>query len=289
MAFVRQRFWPIGLKSMAKKILNLKRPGRPSLIYSDNGTNFVGAKRNIKELYEAIQSHDIQRGITSYLHDSKIEWSFIPPNAPHFGGLWESAIKSAKFFITRVVGNASLTFEEMHTALCLVEAVLNSRPIAPLSSDPNDLAYLSPGHFLIWSPLNSFPEDDVSDINVNRLSRWQLVEQMRQHFWSRWSNEYIISFLERRKWTQNKGLQLESGQLVLIKQGLPPLQWLTGRVQEVHRGSDGRARSALVKTDQRTYSSRQAVQDEVIVSISLSIFGHQTYDLANCFIFTVPK
>lgn len=147
------------------------------------------------------------------------------------------------------MGNAHLTFEEMQTTLCEVEAILNSRPLTQLSEDPNDFTFLTPGHFLVGTALNSFPCRDIQDINENRLTRWQRVEQMWQHFWQRWSLEYLHSLQERSKWKSSKGLQLEPGRLVLIKQqGLAPLQWSPGRVQEVHFGSDGIARTATVKT-----------------------------------------
>lgn len=142
----------------------------------------------------------------------------------------------------------------MQTVLCEIEAILNSRPLLSLSSDPNDMLYLSPGHFLVGSALNSFPEHDLTDENPNRLLRWQIIQQMRQHFWARWSSEYLNSLQERNKWKRNKGQQLESGQLVLIKQpGLPPLQWLTGRIETVQMGTDGVARSASVKTTKGSY------------------------------------
>ncbi|XP_018404138.1 PREDICTED: uncharacterized protein LOC108780819 [Cyphomyrmex costatus] len=202
----------------------ISRRGKPSKMYSDNGTSFVGARNQIKEF-------------------------FIPRNAPHVSGLWEAAVKSAKHHLTRIAGQAHLTFEKLQTALCEIEAVLNSRPITPLSTDPNDLEYLTPGHFLIGEPLNSFPCRDVSDVNENRLIRWHRVEQIRQHFWRRWSTEYLHSLQERTKWRANKGLQLQPNQLVLIKQqNLAPLQWMLGRIQQIHPGADNVARTATVKT-----------------------------------------
>lgn len=109
--------------------------------------------------------------------------------------------------------------------------------------------YLTPGHFLVGTPLNDFPSSDLCDINENRLVRWQRVEQLRQHFWRRWSTEYIHSLQERHKWKINKGQQLRVGQLVLLKQqGLAPLHWLIGRIEQVHADSDGNARSATIKT-----------------------------------------
>ena len=133
----------------------------------------------------------------------------------------------------RIVGKAHLTFEEMQTTLCEIETILNSRPLLSLSADPNDLAYLSPGYFLVGMTLNGLPCVDLSDVNENRLLRWQRVEQIRQHFWRRWSNEYLHSLQARTKWMASKGTQLSTNQFVLIRQpNLIPLQWAMGRVLE---------------------------------------------------------
>ena len=113
----------------------------------------------------------------------------------------------------------------MQTTFCEIEAILHSCPLLSLSADPNDLAYLNPEHFLVGTSLNSLPCVDLSDINKNRLLRWQRVEQIRQHFWRRCSNEYLHSLQARTKWMVNKGTQLSTNQFVLIKQ--PKLQWAT--------------------------------------------------------------
>lgn len=88
---------------------------------------------------------------------------------PRIGGLWEAAVKFAKFYLAYIVGSAHLTFEKMQTIFCEIEAILNSRSLVPLSSDANDLIYLSPGHFLVGSPLNSFPGRNLSDVNTAHI------------------------------------------------------------------------------------------------------------------------
>ncbi|XP_029055179.2 uncharacterized protein LOC114882455 [Osmia bicornis bicornis] len=227
----------------------IARRGKVVTIHSDNGTTFVGANRLLNELYEFYNSEPLRAKLRDFFRDSNVEWGFIPPNAPHFGGLWESAVKSAKHHMYRVIGNAHLTFEEMQTLLCEIEAILNSRPLTPLSEDPNDFSYLTPGHFLVGEALNSFPQPDLGDVQENRLSRWQRIEQLRQHFWQRWTRKYLTNLQERHKWKIPKGDQLKTGQLVLIKQpGLAPLQWLMGRVQQIHPRADGIARTATVRT-----------------------------------------
>lgn len=123
--------------------------------------------------------------IEKFLADQAIQWTFIPPYSPHMGGLWEAAVKAAKTHLTKIANNRSLTFEELCTIFAQIEAILNSRPLYPISDNPQDCEALTPGHFIIGELLNSFPEPDLSEVPTNRLTRFQLLSQMRQHFWKR--------------------------------------------------------------------------------------------------------
>lgn len=138
----------------------------------------------------------VQRCVT----EVGINWKFIPVYSPHFGGLWESAVKSIKHHLVRQIGSIALTFEELYTVLNRIEACLNSRPLFPLSSDPSDLNVLTPGHFLVGGSLTCLPDKDVANVPTNRLRRWQLVTQLTQQIWQRWSREYLSQLQGRTKW-----------------------------------------------------------------------------------------
>jgi hypothetical protein len=133
--------------------------------------------------------------------------------------------------------------------LTSVEACLNSRPLTPLSSSPQDLFALTPGHFLIGDSLTTPVEVDLSQIPINRLSRWQHVQLVQQRFWRRWSKEHLAQLQERLKWRTKSGQQLTIGTLVMIHDDNdPPLRWTLGRVVQVHPGKDDIVRVASVKT-----------------------------------------
>ncbi|XP_070524007.1 uncharacterized protein [Cardiocondyla obscurior] len=227
------------------------RRGLCAHLYSDRGTNFIGADAQLRNFIKQI-THDSL--IKNNLTNKGVLWHFNPPSAPHFGGLWEAAVKSAKFHIHRVIGKATLTYEELATFLTQVEACLNSRPLLPISDDPEDFEALTPGHFLIGQPLNALPEPSLQEISENRLKRWQLIQKMRDHFWQRWSNEYIPTLNVRNKWSvAMKNLKINT--LCLIRgEGTAPAKWPLGRIIAIHPGADGQVRVVTVKTATTTFT-----------------------------------
>ena len=136
--------------------------------------------------------------------------------------------------LIRTVGDTLLTFEHLNTYVIEIEGLLNSRPLTPLSSDPNDFQALTPAHFLIGESLTALPERDFMDVPANRLSVWQHIQKIKQHFWSRWHKEYINELNMRSKWKQDAASNLRINDLVLLQaETLPPLHWALGRIMEV--------------------------------------------------------
>nr|XP_018908471.1 PREDICTED: uncharacterized protein LOC109038016 [Bemisia tabaci] len=229
------------------------RRGMCTEIYSDNGSNFKGTNNYLDELYEFLREDKSNEMVTKHLTLKNIKWHFSPPTGSHFGGIWEAGIKSVKFHLKRILGDQKLTFEEFTTLLTRIEAILNSRPLCPISSDVEDLNVLTPAHFLIGGPLLSLPEYDSSSTPSNRLSRWQLLQRISQQYWKQWSLEYLNTLQQRAKWRTQAAETLAVGDLVLIKdENAPSLQWQMGRVIELHPGKDGIVRVASVKTTANT-------------------------------------
>lgn len=226
------------------------RRGHCAHLYSDCGTNFVGANRRLSELQDFLTQSATSQTISDQLAVHNVSWHFNPPSAPHFGGLWEAGIKSTKSLLIRTIGSQLLTYEELYTVLTQIEVTLNSRPLCALSSDPNDLAALTPSHFLTLGPPQIIADEDVSQCDTNRLTRWALLQQIHQSFWKRWHLDYLHHLQPKEKWTQ-QGDSLEEGGLVLIKDpNLPPLRWRLGRVIQTYPGADGVVRVVKVRTQQ---------------------------------------
>ncbi|XP_043506296.1 uncharacterized protein LOC122526811 [Frieseomelitta varia] len=188
------------------------RRGKARYLFSDNAKTFVGANRELREVRSQLASNT-SPVIHDYLTREQVTWHFIPPRAPNFGGIWEAAVKYMKSHLIKIIGNQLLTFETMNTYLIEIEAILNFRPITPISSDPNDLTALTPSHFLIGDVLTSTAEKDVTDVPTNSLRAFVIVKE----------------------------------------DNLPVFCWPLGRITTLHPGDDQVVRVATVKTSSSEY------------------------------------
>ncbi|XP_034947880.1 uncharacterized protein [Chelonus insularis] len=189
------------------------RRGLCQTIYSHCGRNFIGTDIELKKLFtQFTREHEV---ISRFIITNGTQWSFNPPAAPHMGGKWESVVKSLKFHLTRTVKESLFTFEEITTLLTQIEAILNSRPLEPISDDPEDIQALTPGHFLIGSALNTVPEPSTSEPAHSIQNRWRMIQRQSQQFWYRWSQSYLQKLQAISKWFfRNRTIQV--GALALL-------------------------------------------------------------------------
>ena len=224
------------------------RRSRPREMWGDNGTNFRGANQELNRLLHAAQLSCVT--VEERLVQDGISWHFIPPGAPHFGGIWEAGVKSAKTHLRRVVGPRKLTYEEFSTLLVEVETILNCRPLARLSGDIDDIEALTPAHFLIGTSLTSVPRPTTDHVHLDNSIHWSLLREMRGHFWSRWSKEYLNTLQQRVKWTRPSANFMPGDRVMVFDPSLlrPNGQWPVGCITETHAGRDNVVRVATVRT-----------------------------------------
>lgn len=220
------------------------RRGHCSNLWSDNGTNFIGAAKELKDMFQKGKNNIAKEAAELLANDNTI-WHFIPPRMPTCGGLWEAGVQSAKRHLYRINKETKLTYEEMSTLLAQIEACLNSRPLYQMD---NSIMPLTPGHFLVGEPLISVPDTCYEYQPVSILTRWQIIQKMTQDFWHRWRTEYLNTLQQRYKW-QVKVPEPVVGDVVIIKEdNLPPTKWLLGRVKQIHPGKDKLVRVVTVQT-----------------------------------------
>ena len=224
------------------------RRGLMEEMYSDNGTNFRAADRELKSLVSQLD----QEKTTDSIANKGIVWHFNPPLAPHFGGIHESMIKSAKRAITAILGNADITDEELMTAIIGAEGLMNSRPLTYQSTDPADDVPLTPNHFLHGQIGGQFAPTTVDETQFHPRKRWRRVQELVRHFWHRWLREWLPNLGLRKKW-HGERRDIRVGEVVLIvSPDTSRGNWPLGRVIEVYPGADGRVRVAKLQVGQGT-------------------------------------
>ena len=222
------------------------RRGQVTEIVSDNGTNFIGGER---ELREAIQAWNNEQ-INDFLLQKGISWSFNPPGASHHGGTWERLIRSIRKHLKSVCNEQILTDESLSTLMCEIESILNSRPLTTVSNDPYDLEPLTPNHLLLLKPNGSLPPGVFDKRDSYSRKQWRQVQYLANVFWSRWIKEYLPTLQRRQKWTR-PARNLTVNDVVLVHdKGLPRNTWLLGRIVEVYPDPSGFVRTVKLQTKQ---------------------------------------
>ncbi|BES99536.1 Retrotransposon protein [Nesidiocoris tenuis] len=222
----------------------IARKGRPTTIYSDNGTNFVGTANALASLDWNV--------IVAESSVQKIRWNFNPPAAPWWGGWWERLIGILKGLLRRNLGNSVLRLEELSTLLCECESVMNSRPLTYSSDRANELIPITPAHFL--KNICTEETTDLDEVDANHLNtRLRLLNSTRQNLKSRFRKEYLSFLVHQGKRQSPKVIKV--GDIVLIgDDSTKRINWPLGRVSEVFVGQDGVVRVAKVKTLKGEYT-----------------------------------
>ena len=229
----------------------IARRGCPRHLYSDNGGGFIGAKNRYHQLLSILKDQKGEDNIRHFLATQhSVIWHNIPAFSPHMGGLWEAGVKSMKRHLRRVMGTRRLTFEDLTTVTCRIEACLNSRPLIPITSpDPDGVEALTASHFLLNKAPTICPDEPNPLTERQLLQKWNICQGVVQQVWSRWHKEYLRTLQARTKW-QHGSPNLKVEDIVAIRPGgkILPCHWPLGKVVQVIPGNDGRVRCVVVKT-----------------------------------------
>ncbi|XP_036003146.1 uncharacterized protein LOC118566137 [Fundulus heteroclitus] len=227
----------------------ISRRGKPHEILSDQGTNFKGGDKELKEAFSALE-----QAVKDQLAAQQIHFRFNPPNAPHFGGSWEREVRSVKNALRIALGVQSVPEEVLRTVLIEIEGILNSRPLGYVSSDLADPDPVTPNCLLMGRPDSSLPQVVYPESELLSRKRWRHSQVLTDHFWKHYIRHFLPTLQARQKWQTEKD-DITVGTIVLIvDQQTPRALWQIGTVTSVIPGADGRVRTAVVQVKGRTYT-----------------------------------
>lgn len=222
----------------------IARRGQVTKMRSDNGTNFVGAER---ELAEAISSWNLLQIHNSMLQKN-VDWQFNPPAGSHHGGVWERMIRMVRKIMNSVLKEQTLDDEGLQTLMCEIESTINDRPITNISDQHGDLEALTPNHLLMLKRKPNLPPGVFDKTDNYGKRHWKQVQYMANLFWRRWVREYLPLLQERQKWHEERR-NLKVGDVVLVvDSNAPRNSWPMGVVIETIPDRKGFVRQLKVKT-----------------------------------------
>ena len=226
------------------------RKSLPRLMLSDNASTYLAAANELNILFCSPLLSDAlsKKGVT---------WQFIPKHAPWFGGFWERIIGMTKSSLKKVLGRTFTTLSTLQTVIVEIEGILNDRPLTYISSDIKDPEPLTPAHLLygrriVPLPYHRVEEDELDDPEFGGTStimkRAKVQALMLKHFWTHWKSEYLTTLREFHKTTGNNIQQVKVGEVVLIHDDAPRVNWKHAVIEGVIRGNDGLIRAANIRT-----------------------------------------
>jgi len=227
----------------------MSRRGKPDKIRSDNGTNFKGAERELRESLAALN----ESKVAGFLHQRNIEWQFNPPTASHMGGVWERMIRTVRKILKGILGEQLVNDEVLATTLAEVEGILNARPLTKISQDPNDMEPLTPNHLLLMKQPHCLPPGIFKKEDQYCRRRWRQTQYLADLFWKRWRREYLPSLQERQRWLRPRRNFKVDDLVLMVDDNAPRGQWSIGKIVETYPGRDGKVRSVEVKAGTKFY------------------------------------
>ena len=215
--------------------------GHVSSVLSDQGSNFIGAHRELKKALQEITDP----GLKKYMEDNQIQFKTNSPHSSHMGGVWERQIRSIRNILAGMMEQHSkrLNTSTLRTFLYEAMSILNSRPLTPQNLSDPELEPLTPNHLIMMKGkmiLDVPGQFKVEDVYARK--RWRQAQYLAQEFWSRWQKEYLLTQQRRQKWNKVK-MNLEEGDIVLVKEDAKPRgEWIMARVEKCLKDQDGLVR-----------------------------------------------
>jgi hypothetical protein len=232
----------------------MARRGRPQVILSDNGTNFVGAKGVLDD------------AANKRMQDAHpdIDWRLNTPAAPHCGGFFETKVKAVKRALYTQVHHTDPTDEELQTIVIGIEGMINNCPLSYTTTDAGELEPITPAMFLSTGPVDDLPRD--LEGRQLLVQNWKRVQEQLDQFWQRFVHEYLPQHNQHPRGPGKEPRTIAKGDVVIVLEGKKRGRYPLGTIEEVIPGPQGICRTVEVRfngtTSRRPIKTVVAVRDE---------------------------
>jgi hypothetical protein len=240
--------------------------GWPTTIYSDPGSQLIGADRELRGVWGGINHGSVE----STSVDKGLQWIFGPADSPWHQGAVESLVKTVKRALKFGFNNQRLSAIELITICHQVANMVNERPLGSLSSTDSEINNLTPNCLLLGRSLAQNPGS--WDESGSLKARSQLVGMVSKRFWEKWTEMYAPMMMVQNKWFK-ASRNLKPGDVVTVadRNALRGHYYLA-RVDKVFPGIDGKVRKVtLVYKNFRTGERIREYKGAKDVSIARSV------------------
>lgn len=236
----------------------MNRRGPVKQIRSDRGTNFIGARNELKAALAELNQEEVQR----YLAENECEWVPFKMNTPHsshMGGIWERQIRTIRSVLDALMlqNGTQLNDEAFQTFLTEAEYIINSRPLTVSNLNaPDGLEPLTPNHLITMKPKIVLPPPGkFQREDVYSRKWWKRVQYMANQFWQRWRVEYLNNLQARQKWIKPQR-NLTEGDIVIVKEDQGRCKWPLARVVGCYPSEDGLVRKVQLLMSDRNLDNQ---------------------------------
>ena len=219
----------------------IARRGRPRVIYSDNGSQFVKAAAWLKQVRK-------DKKLQGYLESQDIQWKFNLSRAPWWGGQFERLIGVVKQALYKNIGGATLKWHELSEVILDIEIQVNRRPLSYMEDDV-EMATLTPSTFLFQRPSLLPDSEPWREEDKGLRKRAKFLKSCKDALWARWYREYLAALRERHNLATGARGHVSVGDVVIVKTDSRNRgKWPLAIVSDVYPGRDGNIRAVQLRT-----------------------------------------
>ncbi|MEL7308842.1 MAG: hypothetical protein AAGK05_13895 [Pseudomonadota bacterium] len=218
----------------------INRRGLCKYVISDNFNTFKKAKKLISS-----------NQLGQFCDERDIKWQFNTEGSPFRVGFYERLNQSLKKSLKIVLGKSLLSYIEMYTILTDIECSINQRPLTYQGSDPKDFQAITPAHRALGRPLTAFADFSMDNLSIK--ARYKHMQMIQDHFWRRWSKEFLTALQTRQKWKEEKPPIHVNDICLISDEKVRRNHWPLARVIDCIPGSDGIVRTARLQNEKGVY------------------------------------